>query len=100
MRKKFIRVYKKLDFEDACEHTMVYGDLAASCSKCNALNIRIAESICPECRTEFKYVAFRNVKNHLPKMEKLHEENPKIMMIDFDDYKRSLAEIKAEEFWK
>ena len=99
MSKKFIRIYQKLDFSDAREHTMIYGDLAASCSKCNALNVRISESICPECRTEFKYVAFRNIKNHIPKMEKLHEENPKIIMIDFEDYKRNLAATKAEEFW-
>jgi len=100
MIKKLIRVYQKLDFSDIREHTMVYGDLAAACSKCNALNVRITESICPECRTEFKYIAFRNVRNHLPKMNKIHEENPKIRMIDFDDYKRILAEIKAQEFWE
>lgn len=99
MSKKFLRVYQKFDFLDVREHTMLYGALAASCSKCNALDIRLTESICPECRTEFKYIAFRDVRNHIAKMEKLNSENPKIVMIDFDDYKRSLAEIKAKEFW-
>lgn len=100
MAKKFIRVYQKLDFNDVRQHTMLYGDLAASCAHCNALDIRITESICPECRTEFKYVAFRNVKSHLPKIEKLLNENPNIVIIDFDDYKRGQAESRAEEFWK
>lgn len=99
MSKKFLRIYQKLDFDDVRDHTMIYGDLAASCSHCNALNVRFVDSICPECRTEFKYIAFRNIKNHLPKMEKLHEENPKAVLIDFDDYKRGLAEKKSEEFW-
>ncbi|MEW5894805.1 MAG: hypothetical protein AB1650_03440 [Candidatus Omnitrophota bacterium] len=100
MAKKFIRVYQKFDFDDIRQHTMIYGDLSAACSNCSALDIKFTAPICPECRTDFKYIAFRNVKNHLPKMEKLYEENPRIIMIDFDDYKRALAETKAEEFWK
>jgi len=100
MAKKLMRVYQKLDFQDVREHTMIYGDLSAACSKCNALDIKLSESICPECRTEFTYIAFRAVKNHLPKIDKLLAENPKIILIDFDDYKRAQAETKAEDFWK
>ena len=79
---------------------MIYGDLAAACSHCHALDIKLVSSICPECRTEFKYIAFRNVTHHFPKMEQLNEENPKAVMIDYEDYKRSLAKTKAEDFWK
>ena len=100
MAKKFIRIYKKLDFQDVREHTLIYGDLSASCSKCHALDIKFTAPICPECRTDFKYIAFRNVKHHLPKMEKIAEENTYVSLIDFDDYKRGLAETKSEEFWK
>ncbi len=99
MAKKFIRVYKKIDFQDVREHTLIYGDLSASCSKCNALDIKLTAPICPECRTDFKYIAFRNVTHHLPKMEKMITENPYISLIDFEDYKRGLAEKKSEEFW-
>lgn len=99
MKNKLIRVYRELDFSDVREHTLLYGDLAGACAHCNALDIPITESICPECRTEFRYIAFRSVKNHVSKMMKLIHENPGIMMIDFDDYKRNLAEAKAEEFW-
>ena len=98
-QQKFIRVYKKFDFNDVREHTMIYGYVSASCSNCNALDIKFTLPICPECRTDFKYIAFRNVKDHLPKMEKLYQENPKVILIDFDDYKRALAEVKAKEFW-
>ncbi|HSA31779.1 MAG TPA: hypothetical protein P5160_08290 [Candidatus Omnitrophota bacterium] len=100
MDKKFIRVYQKFDFADIREHTMIYGDLSASCSHCNALDIKFGVPICPECRTDFKYIAFRNVKHHLPKMDKMYAENTKVILIDFEDYQRALAEIKAEEFWK
>jgi len=100
MTKKFIRVYQRVDFKDVREHTLICGDLSASCSNCSALDIKFTAPVCPECRTDFKYIAFRNVKHHLPKMEKLAEENPRVVLIDFEDYTRGLAQAKSEEFWK
>ncbi len=97
---KFIRVYRKLDFQDVREHTLIFGELSASCSHCNALEVKLTAPICPECRTDFKYVAFRNVRSHLPKLERLYTENPHVTLIDFDDYKHALGEAKAQEFWK
>ncbi len=99
MGRKFLRVYQKFDVPDVREHTLIYGDLSAACSKCNALDIAFTAPLCPECRTDFKYIAFRNVRHHLPKLEKMFSENPKVVFIDFDDYQRILAESKAEEFW-
>ncbi|MFP4473489.1 MAG: hypothetical protein ACLFPX_06445 [Candidatus Omnitrophota bacterium] len=99
MSKAFIRIYRDLDFQDVREHTLIYGDLTAACSKCDALDIKLTAPACPECRTDFKYIAFRNVKQHFAKLQRLYDENPKIAFIDFDDYKRALANIKAQEFW-
>lgn len=99
MKKKMLRIYQTVDFEDVRQHTLLYGDLAGSCSHCNALNVPLSASICPECRMEFRYIAFRSVQHHRPKMSKLISENPRVLLIDFDDYKRTLAEVKAQEFW-
>jgi len=79
---------------------MIYGDLSGSCSKCQAIDLKMDVTVCPKCETEFKYVSFRNVKVHLPKMFKLMEERPHLGIIDYDDYKRNVGALKAEEFLK
>ena len=55
---------------------------------------------CPKCETEFKYIAFRNVRNHLPKLQKINETKPDIQFVDFEDYKRIIGELKARDFLK
>ncbi|MFA5088507.1 MAG: hypothetical protein WC552_05675 [Candidatus Omnitrophota bacterium] len=100
MNHKYLRIYKKLDFNDVREHLLIYGDLAASCSKCNALDLKMDALKCPKCQTEFKYIAFRNIRNHLPKIPALDESRPHLIMVDFEDYKRLLGVSKAEEFLK
>lgn len=95
---KFIRIYKKLDIKNIRDHLLIYGDLSASCSKCKALDIKLDVTACPHCQTEFKYIAFRNVKNHIPKLQKIMETRPYIVLVDFEDYSRILGVLKAEEF--
>lgn len=98
MNEKIVRVYRKLDIHDVREHLLIYGDLSASCSKCKALDIKFETLQCPQCHTAFKYVSFRNVKQHLPKLQKLLETRPEIILVDFEDYSRLAGALKAEEF--
>jgi inorganic pyrophosphatase/exopolyphosphatase len=100
MSEKFIRLYKKLDINELKKHLMIYGDISANCANCNAFNIKIDMTNCPECGTEFKYISFRNIGVHMPKVIKLVEEKPQMLIIDHDDFKRSLGALKAEEFLK
>ena len=100
MAEKFIRVYRKLNIYDIRDHLLIYGDLAASCSKCKALDLKLDEAKCPHCQAEFKYISFRNVKSHLPKILKLMEQKPHLTLVDFEDYTRILGALKAEEFLK
>ena len=97
-KEKFIRIYKEIDINDIKEHLLVYGDLSASCSHCQAVDIKLDAAQCPECKTDFKYIAFRNVRNHIPKLKKLNKEKPHLIFVDYDDFKRSLGAFKAEEF--
>jgi len=98
MSDKFIRVYQKLDIQDIQKHLLIYGDLSASCANCQAIDIKLDASQCPQCQAEFKYISFRNIKSHLPKIQKLTEERPELRIVDFDDYKRILGVFKAKEF--
>ncbi len=100
MNEKLIRVYKKFDINTIKKHLLIYGDLSANCANCNEIGIKLDMPKCPKCATEFKYVAFRNVKTNLPKMNKLTAQRPSLNIIDIDDYQRSVAALKAEEFLK
>lgn len=100
MGEKLTRVYKKMDISSVKEHLMIYGDLSAACAHCNEMNFKLEATHCPECKTEFKYISFRNIKTHIPKIQKLLVERPKLVIIDYDDYKRNLGALKAEEFLK
>ncbi len=95
MAKQMIRIYEDLDFSDVKEHILEYGVLAGICGKCKEMNIKLNDHACPKCGTEFKYVAFQNVREHLPKMIQLHAQRPGMKFVDHQDFKRIEAETKA-----
>lgn len=95
MAKQMIRVYQHLEFDDIREHTLEYGALAGMCSKCKNLNIKIDALFCPECKTPFKYVAFQNIKEHLPKMLRISSERSAVKFVDCQDFKRIEGELRA-----
>jgi len=99
MATKFIRVYKKLDANAIKPHLLIYGDLTGSCANCNKIDLKLEMNLCPECNTEFKYVAFRSVKSHIPKLFKLNEQRPSLTIIDYDDYVKATGKSKAEDFF-
>ncbi len=100
MNTKWIRVYQKFDPKTIKNHLLVYGDLTGTCENCTHMDIKLDVRSCPSCKTEFRYVAFRNIKVHYPKLEKLIHSAPPVVIIDYDDYKRSAGVSKAEEFFR
>ena len=100
MEEKFIRVYQKLDVKKVKEHLLIHGDLSSSCGNCGELDLKLSDHACPKCRAEFKYISFRNVKNHLPKLQKISAERPSMVIVDFDDYQRISGETRAQNFFK
>ena len=100
MNTKWIRVYKKFDPKAIKANLLVYGDLSGACENCSHIDIKLDAPICPACRTGFRYIAFRNIKTHFSKIEHLIEANPSAVIIDYDDYKRTIGASKAEDFLK
>ncbi len=100
MNPKFIRVYRKHDLDDIKEHLLICGELSASCSKCSHMGLKVEIPQCPECLTEFRYVAFRNIRENMAKMLKLIESRKELVIVDFDDFKKMTGEAKAQEFFK
>jgi hypothetical protein len=79
---------------------MVYGDISAACENCHTIDLKLDMTHCPQCKTEFKFISFRNIKTHLPKVQRLFDERRAVKIVDFDDYKRNIGALKAEEFLK
>ena len=100
MTEKFIRIYSKLDISKIKSQLLIYGDLSGACGNCNKIDIKINDPICPECKSEFKYIAFRSIKSHLPKLQILSAQRPSMTVIDYDDYKRETGASKAQDFFK
>lgn len=100
MNFKTLRVYRSFDVNDLKNHLLICGDLNAQCSKCQEMGLKWDDSICSSCRTPFYFIAFRNVKDNMPKILKILETDPQRMIVDFEDYKRVTGQSKAEEFFK
>ena len=100
MNPKFIRVYKAMDIAQIKEHLLIYGDLSGQCAHCQVMDLKLDAVYCPSCRTDFRYLAFRNVRHHLPKLPQLNESRPDLTFVDYDDYARVLGSKKAEDFFK
>ena len=98
MSERFLRVYKKMDFTNVKSHLLIYGALSGSCAFCKAMDIKLDVQKCPQCSNEFKFIAFQNVKDHMPKMLRLSSERPDLTFIDHEDFKKVEGALKAEEF--
>jgi hypothetical protein len=100
MSDKFIRVYHKLSLDEVKEHLLVYGALSAQCANCQEADIKLNSAMCPKCGNTFCYIAFRNAREHMPKLQRISEERPEIKFIDYDDYKKQMDTQKARDFLK
>ena len=97
---KLVRVYQHLDVAKIKPNLLIYGELGGACANCDQLDVKLELPRCPSCQNDFKYVAFRNIKVHIPKVLKLLEQNSQVKIIDFDDYKQAEGFNKAKEFFK
>ncbi len=94
---RFLRIYKKFYFDEIKAHTLLYGVLSGSCSSCKEIDIKLDALQCPSCKNIFKYLAFMNPREHLPKMLKISHERPNLVFVDYDDFKKVEGELKARE---
>ncbi len=90
-------MFHHLEFDEIKAHLLEYGVLSGICSKCKEINIKLDAQACPKCATLFKYIAFQNVKEHLPKILRIKDERPAIQFIDYQDFKRIEGEQRARE---
>lgn len=97
---KFIRMYQNLGVNQIKDNLLIYGEISGSCAKCQAIDVKLDHVKCPQCQTPFNYIAFRNVKSHIAKWQRLLEARPYLKFVDYEDFHRNLAEFKAKEIFK
>lgn len=100
MDEKFIRVYQKLDYQSIKKKLLIVGDLSAICENCQKMDLSLQFPVCPDCKTEFKYVAFRSAKVPLNKLKKIMSERPSVKVIDFEDYKSAKGKSAIDALFK
>ncbi len=96
MSERFLRIYKKFHLDEVKFHLLTYGALSGTCANCKRMDLKLDVLQCPECGAEFKYIAFQNIRDHLPKMLKISHERPNIVFVDYDDFKKLEGEEKAK----
>jgi len=94
--KGWLRLWEELDLADIEKHLIVVGDLSAECFCCHKVGIDSKARACPGCSAIFKYIGFRR-KVQIPYLYKVREERPRIVIIDFDDFKKSLGKRDARK---
>ncbi|MFH1519983.1 MAG: hypothetical protein ABIE75_05405 [Candidatus Omnitrophota bacterium] len=92
----FLRIWQELDLADVEKHLIVAGDLSAECFCCHKLGLELKARACPECAAIFKYMGFRR-KVQFNYLRKVKEQQPRIIFIDFEDFKRSLGQREARK---
>jgi hypothetical protein len=93
--KQLIRMYHNLEFDEIKAHLLEYGVLSGVCSNCKEFSQKLDALTCSKCATPFKYIAFQNVREHLPKILRIMTERPDIRFIDYQDFKRIEGEQRA-----
>jgi len=89
---EFIRAWKEFDINDISAHLLIVGEARGDCSKCRSLGIDYSSAkTCPECKTEFKYIASRSKE-----VKKIIQKRQDLIFIDFEDYKKVIGKIKAK----
>lgn len=92
--RSFVRVWKELELLDIEKHLIVVGELSAECFSCHKVGINSQSATCPNCGVGFKYMGFRRIVRPAY-LAKVRQENPAIIFIDFEDFKKSLGKRDA-----
>ncbi|MDD4202371.1 MAG: hypothetical protein PHQ52_02790 [Candidatus Omnitrophica bacterium] len=94
-----IRIWKEEDIHFVNDHLLIVGDPDGACSKCKEMGINVSTAkTCPECKTEFKYIASR-VNSSSKQASRLHSKRPDLTVIDLADVKEVLARDNANKLF-
>ena len=94
--KGFLRTWQQFDLKDVEKNLIVAGDLSSECFSCHKVGLGLTARTCPECAATFKYMGFRR-KVRMSYLQKVRAEQPDIIFIDFEDFKKALGKRDARK---
>lgn len=102
--KEFIRTFQEYDLDLVSKHLLVVGDLAGDCYHCRELGLDpYLAKVCPNCKTEFKYVASRRMDQfpgeRFAIAKRLREKRFDLILLDYQDFTKTLGHKKARDFF-
>ncbi len=105
MGREFIRIWVEEDVEQLSKRLLIVGESFSDCGNCRHLGLDFAQAKnCPECKVEFQYVTSRHAGGGAGErfrwLRKIREKRPDLKFIDYDDYNRNMARIRARDIFK
>ena len=103
MKPELIRIWSEKDIEEIEKHLLIVGALHGDCGQCRALGLDFTTvKTCPQCNTEFKYVASRTAggsgDHRFHEVKRIFSKRKDLIFIDYDDFKRISGRTKAKKF--
>ncbi len=103
MDELLIRVWHQMNIEEVKKHLLLAGELSANCENCQQLGIDFNKEVtCPNCQTPFKYISFRKKAHRgeeFSAIRRLKKKRPDLMIIDYEDVKRTCGKSKAQNLF-
>lgn len=99
-----IRIWQEINIDELDKHLLIIDDLNTYCNSCKKNGIKSDhEKKCPECGTEFKYIASRTDLSSTGGtriLGKIKKEYPELLIVDYNDYKHLSDKNKAKGLFK
>jgi hypothetical protein len=90
--KQYLRIYRQLDVDEIKAHLILVDDLYGICANCRHAGLNYTKDLrCPECGTEFRYLATRHRSETSKILARLEQDGRTITVIDRDDWEKATA---------
>ena len=99
----YLRIWEERDLTEIGAHLLIVGDTLGDCATCRCLGIDLTKKMCPECNTEFRFVASRRIESHPGEafriVKRLRQARPDLTFIDHADFKRLTDRAKGKDIF-
>lgn len=99
----FVRVAREINYDDVSKHLLIVGELTGDCFSCRQVGIDYTrEKYCPQCKTDFKYIAYRKPSAMITgaQIARLCQRRPDLTYVEYGDIKEISDKRKAKDIFK
>jgi Zn finger protein HypA/HybF involved in hydrogenase expression len=101
MKEIYIRSWIKKDITEVTRHLLIIDDLYGMCANCKQPGLNfVKDKQCPQCKTEFLYLAVRN-KNEIAKiLNRIEWEKLPYIVIEKEDWEKAVAKKSMDSLFQ